>query len=119
MVVLLPAPLGPSNPAISPRRTLKEMSEIAVRPAKCFDRFSTSIMKSDIGPGCRRWVSPKWSHCCQRHNQHFRRKGMGGAIKNCQNERSAAGPAAASYDGQRAVEPSAPRLVLGRCCGWA
>src|SRR5262245_36546079 len=46
MVVLLPAPLGPSKPTISPRPTVKEMSDTAVYPAYRIVKFETSI----IGP---------------------------------------------------------------------
>jgi hypothetical protein len=61
-VVLLPAPFRPSKPAISPRSTLKETFEIAVRPAKCFDRFTTSIMGSGIVPevGALAHAQIKW-----------------------------------------------------------
>ena len=34
IVVVLPAPLGPSSPKVSPRRTLNEMSSTALRCAR-------------------------------------------------------------------------------------
>src|ERR1041385_7399831 len=104
IVVLLPAPFGPSNPAISPRPTVNETPEIAVRPAKCLVRFSTSIMKSgmraspsqlnrseklnalnaketpkaDPLPGPHQTCANPCLHemrsFCQHHNHHFRRK---------------------------------------------
>src|SRR5262245_16115530 len=46
MVELLPAPLGPSNPTISPRPTVKDISDTAVYPAYRIVKFETSI----IGP---------------------------------------------------------------------
>src|SRR5450759_4016097 len=45
IVVLLPAPFGPSRPTISPRPTVKEMPDTAVCPAYRLVRFSTSIIK--------------------------------------------------------------------------
>src|SRR4029077_3452664 len=44
MVVVLPAPLGPRNPMISPRLTSKFKSRIAGWPAERFVRFSTLII---------------------------------------------------------------------------
>src|SRR5687768_15523659 len=44
MVVLLPAPLGPRKPTISPFATSKFRSLIAVTPAYRLVRFSTLIM---------------------------------------------------------------------------
>src|SRR5580700_6260352 len=43
IVVLLPAPLGPRNPTISPLPTSKDMLLIAVSPAYFLVRFSTLI----------------------------------------------------------------------------
>ncbi len=43
-VVLLPAPLWPSRPKISPRSTVSERSRSAGLPLKDFDRFFNSIM---------------------------------------------------------------------------
>src|SRR5438270_9314746 len=45
MVVLLPAPLGPSSPTISPRATVKEMPESAVRLPYRLVKLATSIMR--------------------------------------------------------------------------
>src|SRR5438105_14543188 len=44
MVVLLPAPLGPSSPTISPEATVKEMPESAVRLPYRLVRLATSII---------------------------------------------------------------------------
>src|SRR5678815_4723750 len=44
IVVVLPAPLGPRNPMISPRLTSKFKSRIAGWPAYRFVRFSTLII---------------------------------------------------------------------------
>ena len=46
MVVLFPAPLGPSSPTISPRRTENEMSFTAVVRPYRLTRFSTSMVSS-------------------------------------------------------------------------
>src|ERR1035438_9952005 len=43
MVVVLPAPLGPRRPKISPGRAVKEMSLTAVRSPKVLRSWSTSI----------------------------------------------------------------------------
>src|SRR5437868_1915697 len=45
MVVLLPAPLGPSRPTISPRLTVNEMFETAVWPAYRLVKLATSIIE--------------------------------------------------------------------------
>ena len=47
MVVVLPAPLGPKKPSISPRCAVKERSETAVCVPKRFVRLRTSI---NVGP---------------------------------------------------------------------
>src|SRR5947208_17156758 len=44
IVVVLPAPFGPSNPMISPRLTSKFKSRMAGCPAYRFVRFSTLII---------------------------------------------------------------------------
>src|SRR6476620_4452470 len=44
MVVVLPAPLGPRKPTISPRATSKLMFRTATTGPKSLDRFLTSIM---------------------------------------------------------------------------
>src|SRR2546427_9453039 len=46
IVVLLPAPLGPSRPTISPRVTVNEMPERAVRLPYRLVKLVTSIMLS-------------------------------------------------------------------------
>ena len=43
-VVVLPAPLGPTTPKVSPRWTEKEMSSTAVRLPYLFVRFRTSML---------------------------------------------------------------------------
>ena len=48
MVVLLPAPLGPSSPTISPRPTEKEIFDSAVWPAYRLVRLATSIIKLSL-----------------------------------------------------------------------
>ena len=42
-VVVLPAPFGPSNPKISPRVTLNDVSSTAVKSPNFLTRFSTTI----------------------------------------------------------------------------
>src|SRR5581483_9906562 len=54
MVVLLPAPLLPSKPTISPRATVKEMFETAVFPAYRLVRLETSIINSSLIRQCCR-----------------------------------------------------------------
>src|SRR5438552_17858863 len=44
IVLLLPAPLGPSSPTISPRATVKEMPDSAVRLPYRLVRLATSII---------------------------------------------------------------------------
>jgi len=45
IVVLLPAPLGPSRPTISPRPTWNDTFSTAVRPANRFVSCDTSIIQ--------------------------------------------------------------------------
>ena len=48
MAVVLPAPLAPRNPNISPRRTLKLMSSTAWKSPKALTRCSTSMTFSSL-----------------------------------------------------------------------
>ena len=48
MAVVLPAPLAPRNPKISPRRTSKLMLSTAVKLPKRFTRFLTDIAMSSF-----------------------------------------------------------------------
>ena len=50
-MVVLPAPLGPSKPKISPSFTLKEMWSTAVSPLNLFVRLLVSIIAS-LSKGC-------------------------------------------------------------------
>src|SRR5919198_996014 len=52
IVVVLPAPLGPRKPRISPRSTRKETSSIAVRPPKRLVRARASIKPDRTGGLC-------------------------------------------------------------------
>src|SRR5436309_15123874 len=59
MVVLLPAPLGPSKPAISPRPTLNERSDTAVRPGYRLVNLATSIIEPSIEFSATRMLAPE------------------------------------------------------------
>jgi hypothetical protein len=48
IVVLLPAPLGPSNPTTSPLPTVNDMLESAVWPAYRLVKFPTSIINPSL-----------------------------------------------------------------------
>ena len=52
MVVLLPAPFGPSSPKISPLSTLKLMPSTAVKLPNFFVKFFVSMI----------WLMPRLSH---------------------------------------------------------
>jgi hypothetical protein len=56
MVVLFPAPFGPSSPTISPRRTVNEMFDTAACPEYRLVRFSTSIIKPSFMSEAQRAV---------------------------------------------------------------
>src|SRR5258705_10995033 len=51
--VVLPEPLGPMRPRISPSRTSKDTPFSAVKPPKCLVRLVTVSMGTDAGPGAR------------------------------------------------------------------
>jgi hypothetical protein len=51
MVVLLPAPLGPRNPTISPRATSKDTSSMAVKAPKRLVSRSAEIMARSASIG--------------------------------------------------------------------
>ena len=46
--VVFPEPFGPIIPVIVPRFTLREQSETAAKPPKCFDKLLIYKMFSDI-----------------------------------------------------------------------
>ena len=48
MAVVLPAPLAPRNPNISPRLTLKDIWSVATKLPKRFVRFSAIITFSSV-----------------------------------------------------------------------
>src|SRR5438128_4745226 len=52
IVVVLPAPFGPSRPRISPCRMANETPSTAVKSPKCLVRFRTWTMGSVIGQTC-------------------------------------------------------------------
>src|SRR5713101_8141589 len=56
MVVVLPAPLGPSNPMISPRSIEKQTSSTARKSPKVLVRFSIST-SIEFPPFRRAWIS--------------------------------------------------------------
>ena len=55
MEVLFPAPLGPRNPKISPRRTESVRSRTAGRPPNSFRRLRASMARSGTDVGYINW----------------------------------------------------------------
>jgi hypothetical protein len=60
MEVLLPAPLGPRKPKISPRRTWSERPRTAVLEPKSLRRLVVSMARLSVGRECSCLESFLW-----------------------------------------------------------
>src|SRR3989304_6039048 len=71
--VVLPAPLGPINPRISPSATLKDSACTAMTPPKDFVRFSASSNRTFARPPLEpRRPRPQLAHYSRRHEEHHK-----------------------------------------------
>ena len=61
MVVVLPAPLGPNRPTISPSLTEKEMESTAARPAYTLRKFSARRISAKVQDSGINWNNDAWA----------------------------------------------------------